>query len=136
MSVAIYPNSEALSHEAARYVVTIAQESIAAHGRFTLALAGGSTPKKLYTLLGKPPIGIRSTGPWSNFSGQTNAAFRMIMQKATASWLMRFCSVKFRLRLITFIACPLLQKISIRPHRHIHRKCNTSLALLAFPVLT
>jgi 6-phosphogluconolactonase len=55
MSVAIYPDSDTLSHEAARYVVRVASEAITTHGRFTLALAGGSTPKKLYALLASEP---------------------------------------------------------------------------------
>ncbi len=55
MSVAIYPDSDTLSHAAARYVVRVASEAITTHGRFTLALAGGSTPKKLYALLASEP---------------------------------------------------------------------------------
>jgi len=55
MSVAIYPDIDTLSHEAARYVVRVASEAITTHGRFTLALAGGSTPKKLYGLLASAP---------------------------------------------------------------------------------
>lgn len=55
MTVAIYSDADTLSHEAARYVVRVANESIVTHGRFTLALAGGSTPKKLYALLASEP---------------------------------------------------------------------------------
>ncbi len=55
MTVAIYPDADTLSHEAARYVVRVANESIVTHGRFTFALAGGSTPKKLYGLLASEP---------------------------------------------------------------------------------
>jgi len=55
MTVAIYPGADTLSHEAARYVVRVANESIVTHGRFTFALAGGSTPKKLYGLLASEP---------------------------------------------------------------------------------
>jgi 6-phosphogluconolactonase len=55
MTVAIYPDADTLSHEAARYVVSVANEAIVTHGRFTLALAGGSTPKKLYALLASEP---------------------------------------------------------------------------------
>ena len=55
MSVAIYPDIDTLSQEAARYVVRVASESITTHGRFTLVLAGGSTPKKLYGLLASEP---------------------------------------------------------------------------------
>ncbi len=55
MSVAIYSDVDTLSQEAARYVVRVASESITTHGRFTLVLAGGSTPKKLYGLLASEP---------------------------------------------------------------------------------
>jgi 6-phosphogluconolactonase len=55
MSIAIYPDSDTLSHAAARYVVRVASEAITTHGHFTLALAGGSTPKKLYALLASEP---------------------------------------------------------------------------------
>jgi 6-phosphogluconolactonase len=55
MPIAIYPDLETLSHDAAQYVVRVAQEAIAAHGRFTLALSGGNTPKKLYALLASEP---------------------------------------------------------------------------------
>ncbi len=55
MHVAIYPDSNTLSHEAAQYIVRLATDTIANHGRFTIALSGGSTPKALYSLLGNEP---------------------------------------------------------------------------------
>ncbi len=55
MTVVIYPEAETLSLAAARYVVHVANEAIVTHGRFTLALAGGSTPRKLYALLASEP---------------------------------------------------------------------------------
>lgn len=63
MSSAIYPDIDTLSHEAARYAVRVASEAITTHGRFTLALAGGSTPKKLYGLLASEPY--RDQIDWS-----------------------------------------------------------------------
>ena len=63
MSIAIYADTDTLSQEAAQYVVRVATESIASHRRFTLALSGGSTPKKLYTLLGEEPY--RSQIDWT-----------------------------------------------------------------------
>jgi len=63
MHVAIYPDSTTLSHEAAQYVVRLATEAIASHGRFTIALSGGSTPKALYSLLGNEPY--RSQIDWA-----------------------------------------------------------------------
>jgi 6-phosphogluconolactonase len=55
MQIAIYPDTNTLSHEAAQYVVRLANESIVMHGRFTIALSGGSTPRTLYSLLGSTP---------------------------------------------------------------------------------
>jgi 6-phosphogluconolactonase len=55
MHIAIYPDIDMLSHEAAKQVVNVAQESISTHGRFTFALSGGNTPKKLYGLLATEP---------------------------------------------------------------------------------
>ncbi len=63
MSIAIYPDTETLSQEAAQYIVRVAQEAITSHRRFTIALSGGSTPKKLYALLAEEPY--RSQIDWS-----------------------------------------------------------------------
>lgn len=63
MSILIYPDSDTMSHEAARYIVQLAHEAIAKNGRFTFALSGGSTPKKLYGLLGSDPY--RGQIDWS-----------------------------------------------------------------------
>ncbi|MBX5450055.1 6-phosphogluconolactonase [Thermogemmatispora sp.] len=61
--IAIYPDAESLSQEAARLVTRLAQEAIVTRGRFTLALAGGSTPRKLYSLLASEPY--RSQIDWT-----------------------------------------------------------------------
>jgi 6-phosphogluconolactonase len=42
--------------EAALRVATLGEEAIRRHGRFTWALAGGSTPRRLYSLLAQPPF--------------------------------------------------------------------------------
>jgi 6-phosphogluconolactonase len=52
MQIASYPDTDILSRDAAQYIVRLAAESIVKHGRFTIALSGGTTPKKLYALLG------------------------------------------------------------------------------------
>ncbi len=62
MSITIYPGIDTLSQEAAGYTVRLANQSIVTHGRFTIALAGGSTPKKLYALLAGEPY--RSQVDW------------------------------------------------------------------------
>jgi 6-phosphogluconolactonase len=62
MHIAIYPDIHTLSLQAAEYIVRIANESIALHGRFTIALTGGTTPGELYGLLGNEPY--RSQIDW------------------------------------------------------------------------
>jgi len=48
----VYPDADALARAAAVDLMRLAKESVQARGIFTLALAGGSTPRKLYSLLG------------------------------------------------------------------------------------
>ena len=52
--VYVFPDLDALSRRAADFFVKAAGEAVASHGRFTVALSGGSTPKSLYSLLGSP----------------------------------------------------------------------------------
>jgi 6-phosphogluconolactonase len=52
----ILPDPEALAEEAARRFVALAQAAVADHGRFTVALSGGSTPRALYSRLTQPPL--------------------------------------------------------------------------------
>ncbi|MBO0789995.1 MAG: 6-phosphogluconolactonase [Ktedonobacteraceae bacterium] len=63
MSITIYPDTDTLSHAAAGYIIQAANEAIVRHGRFTIALSGGSTPRKLYGMLGQEPY--RNQINWS-----------------------------------------------------------------------
>ena len=49
--VKAFPDLEALSTAAAESIVGIARESVAGGGRFSIALAGGNTPRRTYQLL-------------------------------------------------------------------------------------
>ena len=49
--IRICEDASALAQQTADEFVRLAQESVAARGRFTVALAGGSTPKATYALL-------------------------------------------------------------------------------------
>ncbi len=62
--VVVVPDLEALSIEAARRLVSAADEAANARGAFHLVLSGGGTPKQLYRKLAKPPFA--SMMPWSN----------------------------------------------------------------------
>lgn len=49
--VRAFSDLDALSNAAADEIVAIARESVAARGRFTIALSGGNTPRRTYELL-------------------------------------------------------------------------------------
>jgi 6-phosphogluconolactonase len=51
----VFSDADALARAAATELLRLAKQSVTDHGIFTLALAGGSTPRKLYTLLGTDP---------------------------------------------------------------------------------
>jgi 6-phosphogluconolactonase len=51
-----FDDAEQLARGAAEYLVDVAREAIDARGRFTVALAGGKTPQRLYALLAAPPF--------------------------------------------------------------------------------
>jgi 6-phosphogluconolactonase len=54
-NVLVCPDLDALSREAAGLFARAVEESVARSGRFTVALAGGSTPRRLYELLALEP---------------------------------------------------------------------------------
>jgi len=51
-----FPDAEAVSQAAAEEFVRCAGEAIAARDRFTVALSGGSTPKRLFQILAAAPF--------------------------------------------------------------------------------
>ena len=55
----VLPTADAVMHAAADLFVSAAARAIAATGRFTVALSGGSTPRSLYTLLATPTNAAR-----------------------------------------------------------------------------
>jgi 6-phosphogluconolactonase len=58
----VYPDAEALAQAAAKLFVDQAKAAIADHGRFSVNLSGGNTPKRVFEVLaGKP---YRDQAPW------------------------------------------------------------------------
>jgi 6-phosphogluconolactonase len=51
----VFQDLEALSRAAAGFFTDLAKRCIASQGRFAVALSGGATPRRLYTLLGTSP---------------------------------------------------------------------------------
>ena len=61
--VVVLPDLDAVSEEAARRFVTIVNDAVARSNRCTVALAGGSTPERLYRLLASATY--RDAIPWA-----------------------------------------------------------------------
>lgn len=55
VSLHVHTSSEALVRAAADMFVELAEQAVRERGRFTVALAGGSTPRPLYAALATPP---------------------------------------------------------------------------------
>ena len=60
--IEIFKTEDLLNKAAAKFIIDIALDSIAARGLFVISLSGGETPKKLYALLSQPPF--RHQLPW------------------------------------------------------------------------
>ena len=60
----VVPSAEAVAAAGAEHVIAAADAAIAARGRFTLGLSGGSTPKRLYERLASPELAARIA--WSH----------------------------------------------------------------------
>ncbi|MBZ0289734.1 MAG: 6-phosphogluconolactonase, partial [Anaerolineae bacterium] len=56
MMLRVYASADELTQAAAAQVTDACEVALKAHGRFTLVLSGGSTPKALYALLVKQPL--------------------------------------------------------------------------------
>lgn len=54
-AVTVFPDEDALGRAAAGLFLALSREAIASRGRFSTALSGGSTPRRLYELLGEKP---------------------------------------------------------------------------------
>jgi 6-phosphogluconolactonase len=62
--VVVVPEKEDLAREAARRFVALAREAVDSRGRFSVALAGGSTPGGVYRLLAEMPW--QAQIPWQD----------------------------------------------------------------------
>jgi 6-phosphogluconolactonase len=63
--ISVFKDIEQLSQAAARLIVHCAQRAAADRGQFTIALAGGHTPRRTYELLASKPL--RDEAPWTSF---------------------------------------------------------------------
>lgn len=61
-TITVCRDLEALSHAAAELFAAEARQAVQTRGRFSVALAGGNTPRRTYELLGQEPL--RTLVPW------------------------------------------------------------------------
>jgi 6-phosphogluconolactonase len=59
MEIHVYASADELAHAAAENFVQLASECITSRGRFTVALAGGGTPRATYELIGSDAYASR-----------------------------------------------------------------------------
>ncbi len=64
--IKICADTKELARAAAELFVLRSNEAVAQRGLFTVALSGGSTPKRLYELLADPVESFRNRIPWSS----------------------------------------------------------------------
>jgi 6-phosphogluconolactonase len=62
--ISVYPDLEALSRAAADLFAERAAQAVADHGRCSILLAGGETPRRTYELLAEEPL--RDQVPWGS----------------------------------------------------------------------
>ena len=62
--IRVFHDGNELAAEAARYFARLADKYVLANGSFTVALSGGSTPRKMFTLLAEEPF--LSSMPWAS----------------------------------------------------------------------
>jgi 6-phosphogluconolactonase len=66
-TVQLFNHCSEIASFAAKEVARIAAEAVSARGVFTIALAGGSTPKMLYALMAEHPT-LRNSLPWDKMN--------------------------------------------------------------------
>jgi 6-phosphogluconolactonase len=63
----VLPDAAAVARAAAERIVSRAERAVAASGRFSIALSGGSTPRRLYALLADAGAPYRARIAWDRF---------------------------------------------------------------------
>lgn len=93
-SIEVLANAADLFHAAAEEFVGAARTAIGAQGRFTVALAGGSTPKALYSLLAASYADFAWNRVFLFFGDERHVP--PADPKAITGWRMKRCSRRSR----------------------------------------
>ncbi len=104
--VRIVASAEDLARAAGEYCLRLALEAVAARGHFSIALAGGSTPKRLYALLAGEQESFRERFPWekTHFFWGDERHVPPGIRTATTEWPSKRCFRGFPSPLRTCIA--------------------------------
>ena len=85
--IQIFPDVNAIARRAAELIVESAAAAVKQNGRFTISLAGGSTPKTLYALLAAEPyFRPKCPGTKPTSSSATSATSLPTIPTATSAW--------------------------------------------------
>ena len=93
--VEILRDAQDLARRVAERFVRAAIVAVKNRKRFTVALAGGSTPRAAYQMLATPNPQARSTGSRCTSGGETSGACRPMTHRATIEWRRSRCSMRF-----------------------------------------
>ncbi len=105
LEIRVQADTQEMTRVAAQEVIHGADQAIRAHGVFTLALAVGSTPRSLYTLLASHPFRDQVAWDKIKFLGGDSARCLQTIRIATTGWPVRPCFLTFPFLRTTFIAC-------------------------------
>ena len=84
----VLPTAEEAAQAKARFVAALAKECSASQGRFTIALSGGNTPRRLYQVLASPSPQSRSSivRGVNSLAANMASALRSIAAKPSELW--------------------------------------------------
>ena len=99
--ITVYPDHQNFVDGAAAFIAGLAAESIAARGRFTIALAGGGTPRPIYARLAAADHAAHIDWGRVTSSSATSVVCRRTTRPATIAWPARRCSITCHFRRTT-----------------------------------
>jgi len=105
LEIRVQADTQEMTRVVAQEVVHFADQAIRAHGVFTLALAGGTTPRRLYTLLASHPFRDQVAWDKIKFFGGMSATCLQPIRIASPGWPVRPCFLTFPFFRTTFTAC-------------------------------
>ena len=94
--ILIFDNAEELAGAAAIRFLNQAKRTIGNQGRFTVALSGGNTPRRVYELLASDEFKTKLRGKTFTSSSAMSGRSLKIILPATTAWLSPRCFPKFR----------------------------------------